>query len=256
MKLKIDFHTHTDRSIDGVSTIGQMIESARKKGLDAIAITDHNICSNDIFDTNNDVLLIPGCEISTLEGHIVGVFLKDNIDVGRLWNRKLPSVEEAVQEIHNKGGVAILAHPFASNSKISSKEHLADIVDGVEVKNARACFKNIRANDMAQELAHQYNLICIGGSDGHSKAEVGNAYTIVDCQDKSLESIEQAVRLSKTRVVLIKNTPHFRKGISQFYKSLRAKNKLKVFKSTIYFAYCVSKDFYDVILGILGKGKN
>ncbi|HHX62975.1 MAG TPA: CehA/McbA family metallohydrolase [Epulopiscium sp.] len=251
MKLKIDFHTHTNRSIDGVSSLHDMLEAAKKAGMDAIAITDHNICSTDIVHNEGDILLIPGCEVSTQEGHVLGVFLKENINVSKLWDGKLPSVAEAVKQIHDKGGVAILAHPFEKNLPISSRSHLASILDGVETINARATFKNLEANQMAEEFAQKHHLICTGGSDGHSNKEVGNAYTVVECSDKTLKSIEMAVRLGKTNPTLIKHTPRFRKGVSQVHKALRGQRKAKVFKSILYLIYCIGLDFYFKVRGLI-----
>lgn len=247
MKLKIDFHTHTDLSLDGVSTFEDMVRYGEKRGLDGIAITDHNISFSQMEYIDTDILLIPGCEISTLDGHIVGVFLKASIDVVGTWGGSLPSAMEAVDEIHNKGGIAILAHPFAKKESMESKIHLAGLVDAVEVKNARACFKNKKANDMAKLFADKHKLTHIAGSDGHSKAEVGNAYTVVSCKEKTLESLEEAVRLSKTDTVLVKDTPHIRKGISQFTKILREGKKIKIFKGVIYLIYCLGKDVLDKI---------
>lgn len=253
MELKIDFHTHTNRSIDGVSAFQEMVDAAKKAGIDGFSVTDHNICSTDITYNEKDILIIPGCEISTEEGHVLGVFLKENIDVDNLWNGRLPSVAEAVQEVHNKGGITILAHPFEKAHSIISKSHLANMVDGVETINARATFKNTKANEMAKEFAKKHNLPCFGGSDGHSNKEIGNGYTIVQCEERTLESIEEAVRLGKTQPVMVKSTPRFRKGISQFHKALRNQKKTRILKSIVYLAYCIGLDFYFSLLNIYDK---
>ena len=246
MKIKVDFHVHTNQSIDGVSSLEEILIEAKKRNIDAIAITDHNLCCKETREQLQDIIVIPGCEVSTTDGHIVGIFLKSIIEVNKLWNGRLPSAEEAIKEIHDKGGFAILAHPFASKKAVS-KNHLAKLVDGVEVINARACFKNPYANLEAEQFAIKHDRIQIGGSDAHSKKEVGNAYTVVECGERSLKNIEEAVRAAQTAACLKTCTPHYRKGNSQFIKATRSQNKAYVLKACVYLGYCIGLDLYEAL---------
>src|SRR5690606_9732798 len=81
MPLKIDLHTHSYYSGDGVSSPEEMIAAARKKGLHGIALTDHNTCEGIEYlleeglmrpdgEPVNDFLIIPGVEVTTAEGHL------------------------------------------------------------------------------------------------------------------------------------------------------------------------------------------
>lgn len=241
MTYKIDFHMHTNKSFDGISSLDRLISKAKQKGLNGIAITDHNLCTHLQDYAMEDFLVIPGCEISTELGHITALFIGKDILVSQRWQGRLPSAKEAVEAIHACGGIAVLAHPYAKKNKTYDKETMA-LFDGVEVHNARASFKNVEANEMAHDLAKKYGKVKIAGSDGHSKYEVGNAYTLVDAPSLTLEAIKRSVLQGSTDTVLVKNTPHFRKGNSQFIKALRTKRITKIIKAIVYIAYCIMLD--------------
>lgn len=241
MTYNIDFHVHTNRSMDGVSSLEDLIASAKAKGLNGLVVTDHNLCTDVRDYQESDFLVIPGCEISTQIGHITALFIKKEIPIEELWKGQLPSLEETISVIHEYGGLAIIAHPFQKASRTYTERQMR-LVDGIEIYNARACFKNKKANQMAHELAEKYNCIKLAGSDGHSKHEVGNAYVAVEAEELDEKCIKQAVIKGNIEAKLIKNTPHYRKGISQFVKALRTKKVMKVIKAMVYVAYCMGLD--------------
>ena len=112
MIYRVDLHVHTNATEGAPSTLEELVRAARRAGLDAIAITDRDYCTPVPIELRG-VLLIPGCEVTTLGGQIVGVFLDRPLDLVRLRRVGLPTADEAVMEIHRCGGLAILAHPFA-----------------------------------------------------------------------------------------------------------------------------------------------
>ena len=76
----VDLHNHTYKSHDGFSTDKQIISACKKKGINAIAITEHDVpCrSNSKLYKENDIELIKGCEFTTNNGaHIIGLFISD-----------------------------------------------------------------------------------------------------------------------------------------------------------------------------------
>ena len=75
MLLKIDLHVHSDRSPDGRSSLPKLISAAKAKGLDGFALADHDLLSQPM--EVDDFLIIPACECSTKDGHIVGLFLSE-----------------------------------------------------------------------------------------------------------------------------------------------------------------------------------
>lgn len=239
MICRADLHVHTDASMDGLSSLARQAAAARAAGLDAMAVTDHNRCAA-LPDRLEGVLLIPGCEVSTQAGHILGLFLVGPLDLETLRAGGLPTGEAAVEEIHRRGGLAVLAHPYASPSAAPEKLSLA--LDGVEAANARAAFKVRAANERAAGLAERWGLAATGGSDGHSRYEVGNAYTELTCGELTLPALKEALKRGDCRPVLKRNTPCFRKGLSQLGKARRQKSPRALVRGLAYLAYCCGKD--------------
>ena len=66
MTFNVDLHVHTDASLDGLHSLAQQASMARAVAMDAIAVTDHNLCTP-VPQFLNGVLLIPGCEVSTTD---------------------------------------------------------------------------------------------------------------------------------------------------------------------------------------------
>jgi predicted metal-dependent phosphoesterase TrpH len=111
--------------------------------------------------------------------------------------------------------------------------------DAVETANARACFRTPEANRLAAEYAAAHALPEIGGSDAHSRAEVGNAYTVVDCADLSPETLREALRKGACSAVLVRPTSPLCKGLSQFKMARRAGNPRKLLRALLYLCYCL-----------------
>lgn len=104
-----DLHVHTTWS-DG-DDLEKVLLSAVDKGLDAIAITDHDeiggalLARRIVHERRLPLAIIPGIEISSKHGHIGGLFLTQKIPAGM-------SAQETVKAIHELGGVAVAHHPF------------------------------------------------------------------------------------------------------------------------------------------------
>lgn len=239
MICRVDLHVHTDASMDGLSSLARQAAAAKAAGLHAMAVTDHNLCAG-LPDRLEGVLLIPGCEVSTQAGHILGLFLEGPLDLETLRAAGLPTGEAAVEEIHRRGGLAVLAHPYGSPSAAPEKLSLA--LDGVEAANARAAFKVRAANERAAGLAERWGLPATGGSDGHSRHEVGNAYTELTCGELTLPALKEALKRGDCRPVLRRNTPCFRKGLSQLGKARRQGSAKALARGLAYLIYCCGKD--------------
>ncbi|HEX9429136.1 MAG TPA: PHP domain-containing protein, partial [Candidatus Bathyarchaeia archaeon] len=79
MKLKLDLHVHTSRSSDAFTSPEGLPAICRDRGLDGLAITDHNVLAQDLDD---ELVILPGIEISSRDGHIIGLGLSDPIPRG------------------------------------------------------------------------------------------------------------------------------------------------------------------------------
>jgi predicted metal-dependent phosphoesterase TrpH len=191
--MRIDFHCHSFYSKDGFSCPKKLIETAIKKGLDGIALTDHDTIKGwkeaDEIAKKLNFLLIFGEEIKTDEGDILGLFLQKEI--------KSKKAKEAMEEIKSQNGIVIIPHPFhfKENFKGNLEKYL-NLIDGIEVFNARLPSK--KADKKAIEFAQKYNLAMIAGSDCHYHKAVGDASTLIEAQN--LEEIKKAIFERKTKI--------------------------------------------------------
>ncbi len=238
-EFRADLHVHTDASPDGRSGLAGLAEAARARGLDAIAVSDHNLCTP-VPERLSGVLLIPACEVSTKAGHITGLFLSRPLELDKLG--RLPPPEAAVAAIREAGGLAVLAHPFQRPGR--RPEELAFGVDGVETANARADLKVPDANARADRLAAARGLPRVGGSDAHDAAEVGSAYTLLSAQACTLSDLRAALASGRSRAVLVQNTSHLRKGLSQWTKARRLGGVFPTLRAAAYLCWCGVQDVF------------
>lgn len=172
MQVKADLHVHTIYSRDSLITPKDLVFYAKKRGLNAVAITDHNTVEGALkIAKEADLLIIPGIEVSSRNGHIVALNVRDAVPKGL-------SVEETVDRIHRAGGVAVACHPFAL-FKGSLGKHVSGKFDAVETINASATpFK--RSVRKAEEIAAQLKLPQVAGTDAHYAPAIGYAYTLIE----------------------------------------------------------------------------
>jgi len=191
--LKLDLHIHSQYSGDGIGSPKQIIKVLQKKGLQGMAITDHNNVEGSIKAIKiapKDFIVIPGQEISTLEGHIVALGIKNSID------REL-SIEETVERIIELGGIPIVVHLFRNMSGIK-KNNLQKIhkkLSAIEVFNSCSVPKS---NLKSAKVAKEFNLGGTGGSDSHIPEYVGYGYTLIDTTDYRLDSVLSLINKKKT----------------------------------------------------------
>lgn len=230
-----DLHVHTDASPDGRSPLEALTAAANTAGLHALAVTDHNLCTP-VPPEMNGILLIPGCEVSTQAGHITALFLEKPLPVFT----SLPTPEDAIAAIHKAGGLSVLAHPYQKPG--AAPENFTFRTDAIETANARAALKVPAANRLAARLAESLSLPAVGGSDAHDAAETGNACTILTAPELTLPALREAVVSGSAAAVLQRDTPHIRKGLSQWTKARRS-GLAKLPKAAVYLAWCAVQDF-------------
>jgi hypothetical protein len=165
--MKADLHVHTSYSLDGITTLEQLVETAKARGLGCIAVTDHNeFEAFERLKDNPDVIIIPAEEVSSKEGHIVA------LGIDRLIPRGL-SIQETIDKIHEAGGYAFAAHPYRWWSGLGEKNTLKYPFDGVESLNARSVPS---ANRRSEKLAKMIGKPISVGSDSHEPVSLGQAY--------------------------------------------------------------------------------
>jgi len=198
MQLLFDLHCHSRFSADGVAQPEELVAQARAEGLHGFAITDHNTSACvDYFEEHGflnkeglpveGLLIIPGQEITTAEGHLLalGVRLPDNL-------KGIPALE-AVKLIHDGGGLAIPPHPydfFRAGIRQPVLETLD--LDALEVFNAATTLR--RYNRQAFEYAQSRGLPMTAASDAHDSAALGTAYSILEADTFSVAGVLEAIR--------------------------------------------------------------
>jgi predicted metal-dependent phosphoesterase TrpH len=185
MQIKADLHVHTTYSKDSLITPKDLVYYANKKGLDAVAVTDHNQLEGAYkIAKETDFPVIPGMEVSSSEGHIVA------LNVNELIPRGLTAAE-TVMRIHRAGGVAIACHPFVL-FKGCLKDKVCSTFDAIEIINARA-FPFKRSVKKATETAERLKLPRVAGTDAHYGPQIGYGYTKIEASELSVEAIAKAI---------------------------------------------------------------
>jgi predicted metal-dependent phosphoesterase TrpH len=184
LRVKVDLHVHTVYSSDSLITLDALVFYAKQRGLNAVAVTDHNRVDGALkMAGETDFLIIPGTEVNSRDGHVVA------LNVHEVIPRDL-SAEETVERIHEAGGVAVACHPFAM-FKGSLGKHASGKFDAVEVINASASpFR--RSVRKAEEVAARFKLPRVAGTDAHYAPAVGYAYTVVDAE-LSVDAVVKAI---------------------------------------------------------------
>jgi predicted metal-dependent phosphoesterase TrpH len=174
--LKADLHVHTNCSADCLMSVDRIIAACLTKGVNCIAVTDHNTVEGAfLLQKKAPFRVIVGEEIKTSEGEIIGYFLQDEIRAGM-------TPEETVAEIKKQGGLVCVPHPFdrLRRSKLSTDalHRIIDRVDLLEVFNSRNVFA--ADNAMALRLATERGIPMTAGSDAHWPGEIGSSFVEMD----------------------------------------------------------------------------
>jgi predicted metal-dependent phosphoesterase TrpH len=178
---RADLHMHTNLG-DGTASPQRVLDESRRRGLGIIAVTDHDHLEGakrvqEILDQTGatDVQLIWGCEVTTREGHFIGLFMKRPI-------KFLLHVEDAIEQIKDQGGLTLIPHPMGrlvpslSRRKIEELLNKGYALDAIELYNPSPA--NAKARAQVIEANKRWGLAGTGGSDAHFWQHIGAAYTL------------------------------------------------------------------------------
>lgn len=168
-KIYGDFHLHTHYSFDTRTSLKEIIKKCEEKGINCVAVCDHDTIEGALeLKRIAPFKVIVGSEISSKDGHIIGLFLNKQIKHNQ-------SAKDTIEQIHSQGGLAIAPHPFSSLAGASLQESFikhAHLFDAVEVANSNNL---LRLDDKkAFNFAKENNLLMIGGSDSHLPSGIGS----------------------------------------------------------------------------------
>lgn len=218
---KADCHIHSVYS-DGEAKIADILDYVQNKtDLDVIAITDHDtiegalLAKKLIAGGKHRFELIIGEEITTQEGHIVGLFLKEAIPPNL-------SVQETLARIRVQKGLALAVHPFyhshMNNAKYATMDGIGattllrnnSFIDAIEIVNATPTLSedNLRASILNKTMLFNAE---VGNSDAHIKEAIGMGYTLFE--GHSATDYRKAVLEHQTRA-MFRNWSYF--GLFQY----------------------------------------
>jgi predicted metal-dependent phosphoesterase TrpH len=176
--MRIDLHCHSEASPDSSSPFEEIPDRCVEKRITVQAITDHNCIwgaqkLQQTVHARKDIPLriIVGEEISTTDGELIGLFLKEKIDAGL-------TPEATVAEIKKQGGLVLLPHGFDPlkrwHLRIEARKKISPSIDFVETFNSR--ISRPRWNQAAVQWAEERGIPMSAGSDAHTVADIGNAW--------------------------------------------------------------------------------
>jgi hypothetical protein len=220
-----DLHMHTAHS-DGQcpSQTGKMVpcpvyftvDAAARRGLDFIAVTDHNATSQ--YDAMRElqpyfdkVLLIPGREITTFQGHINFLGSTDFVDF-RLDGKTVPDMNTLLHAADSTGAITSINHPLSPSGEVcmgcgfssatAVDMHLLTAIEAVNGGSENNGHSHLAFWD--QQLNKGCRLTGIGGSDNHrpmmpldQAGSVGWPTTAVYAADLSAPAILDGIRAGR-----------------------------------------------------------
>jgi len=194
---------HSDLS-DGLSSIEKLLDSAERAGLDVVALTDHDDIRG-AFEMrelaarrSSPVEVVPGAEVTTRSGHLLALWIEDEIPM-------FCSLAQALDLIHQAGGMAIAPHPLSyltfsigegALRQIATYGDGARMVDAIELRNPSYAGR-VRASRALWLNNHVLRVAETGSSDAHHAALVGTCWT--EFPGRTSEDLRDALRAQQTK---------------------------------------------------------
>jgi predicted metal-dependent phosphoesterase TrpH len=169
--LKTLIHVHTDYSFDSNITLENLLAFARHNGFGCLAVTDHDTIEGALrLRHMTDIRVIVGEEISTQQGHLVGLFLEKRVPPGM-------SARDSALAIREQGGLVFAPHPFVGSVGCGlgrAVYQITDLLDAVEVCNGQNLLPT--ADRRARRFAAEAGLPGYVGADSHAASSIAPCY--------------------------------------------------------------------------------
>jgi predicted metal-dependent phosphoesterase TrpH len=219
----VELHTHTIYSKDCLTRLDRIQEICQDRGIDKLAITDHNNARAALeLARMYPMLIIPGEEIMTTEGEVLAWFITEEIPAGL-------SPQETIQRLRKQGAVIGVSHPFDRYRKGAWQADqllkIVEYVDAIEVFNARCIHDEDNAKALA--FAQEYGKLMTCGSDAHLASEYGHAVMKVRPFANNADGLRKALQDASRDTRLSSPWVHFgstyAKWVKRIIPSLRPK---------------------------------
>ncbi len=171
-----------------MATVPELLAYVEQDGdLDVVAVTEHDTLraadeARDLHARGNYRFeLICGMEVTTLDGHVLALFIDEPVASFR-------RMEETLAAIHAQGGLAIVPHPLSWLTRSVGARVLERIAaarndgvhfDGMEEYNLSPAGR-VTAAKARQLNRERFQLAALGSSDAHFLQSIGSAYTRFD----------------------------------------------------------------------------
>jgi len=199
-----DLHIHTIYSYDGTASVPAVLRRAKERGLDVIAITDHDEIAGSLkameLASTYGIEVIPGIEITTADGDLLAYNITEKVPPQL-------SLKETVLRVAELGGFCIIPHPMAGGMGMKSlsalsiiralrKPEIAKHIIGIEAYNATAIDR--LGNHYAKLLATRLPIAQVGNSDAHVLGAIGLGAT--EFSGTTSADLISALRNSETKI--------------------------------------------------------
>lgn len=200
---RADLQLHSDLG-DGLNSPAEILAAAEARHLDVIALTDHDDIRGSFLMRDlaakhgSPVTVVTGIEVTTRAGHLLALFVEDEIPM-------LRSLPETVMAIHRAGGIAIVPHPLSyltfsigerALRALAARGDTTSFVDAIEVRNPSYAGR-VRVSRARHLNAHVLRVAETGSSDAHHAKLVGTAWT--EFPGEGIEALRAAIRSRTTR---------------------------------------------------------
>ena len=223
---RADLQLHSDLG-DGLSSPEEILQAAERAGLSVISLTDHDdirgsfVLRDLAARRSSAVAVVPGVEVTTRAGHLLALFVEDEIPMFR-------PLAETVFEVHRQGGLAVVPHPLSyltfsvgerSLSALAESGDSDCFIDGIELHNPSYAGR-VRAARARWLNARVLRTATTGSSDAHHAALVGTAWTVFE--GETVQDLRAAIEARTTaaegRAWTLRE--HLRGAATQQYRSM------------------------------------
>lgn len=201
-----DLHLHTYYSnprwrVESILSPRDVLRIATKRGLGAIAITDHNTFAGSaealtLQSEFPSIIIVPGEEVTSQEGDILAYGISQTIPRGL-------EAAETVKQIHEQGGAAVAAHPFQPGFNLYGRNIFRHSLgqecqklplEGVEVTSSDQKHFTHGRNQRAKLLGRQNGLALLATSDAHFSFRIGQGATAFPDSCQTWQDVTEAIR--------------------------------------------------------------